>query len=59
MTHDVNAAILTGGQVLALRDGQVAWTGPASDLSDERILHGIFDTDFRLLEDPVTGLRIT
>jgi iron complex transport system ATP-binding protein len=58
VTHDVNTAILTGGQVLALKDGKVAWAGPASELPDEEILRGIFDTEFRFLEDPTTGLRI-
>jgi iron complex transport system ATP-binding protein len=58
VTHDVNAAILTGGQALALRDGQVAWSGPTKDLTSGQRLGHIFDATFRFLDDPVTGLRI-
>ena len=56
--HDVNAAMLTGGYVLALRDGEVAWTGLASELACERTLGRIFGATFRFLDDPVTGLRL-
>jgi iron complex transport system ATP-binding protein len=58
VTHDVNAAILTGGQALALRSGEVAWTGPTDELADERLLGDIFDAEFRFLDDPVTRLRL-
>lgn len=58
VTHDVNAAILAGGHVLALRQGEVAWIGPAADLACENTLALIFDAKFRFLEDPVTGLLL-
>lgn len=58
VTHDVNAALLTGGYVLALRDGEVAWSGPASELACERTLGRIFGATFRFLDDPVTNLRL-
>lgn len=58
VTHDVNAALLTGGQVLALREGEVAWQGPARELSQAGTLNHIFGATFRFLEDPVTGLRL-
>jgi len=58
VTHDVNSAILTGGYVLALRNGEVVWEGISRDLVSEQILGEIFDADFRFLDDPVTGLRI-
>jgi len=58
VTHDVNAAMLTGGHVLALRDGEVAWSGLASQLACEDTLGRVFGATFRLLEDPVTGLRL-
>lgn len=58
VTHDVNAAMLTGGYVLALRDGEVAWTGSASELACEHTLGRIFGATFRFLNDPVTGLRL-
>jgi ABC-type hemin transport system ATPase subunit len=50
--------MLTGGQVLALRDGAVAWTGPADALACEETLERVFGASFRFLDDPVTGLRL-
>jgi iron complex transport system ATP-binding protein len=58
VTHDVNAAIMTGGLALGLREGRVVWSGPTEDLACERQLAAIFDATFRLLDDPVTGLRL-
>jgi iron complex transport system ATP-binding protein len=58
VTHDVNAAMLTGGYILALRDGEVAWSGLASELACERTLGRIFGATFRFLDDPVTNLRL-
>lgn len=58
VTHDVNAAILTGGSVLALRDGAVIWSGPTEELACEERLAGIFDATFRFIDDPVTGQRL-
>jgi len=58
VTHDVNAALLTGGKVLALRDGAVAWCGSARELSQTDTLTRIFGASFRFLDDPVTGLRL-
>jgi iron complex transport system ATP-binding protein len=58
VTHDVNAAMLTGGHALALRDGKVAWTGSTGELASESTLGSIFGASFRFLDDPVTGLRL-
>jgi iron complex transport system ATP-binding protein len=58
VTHDVNTAILTGGHILALRHGEVAWSGLTEDLISEQILSDIFDAEFRFIDDPVTGLRL-
>lgn len=58
VTHDVNAAMLTGGHVLALRDGRVVWEGTARDLACGHTLHRIYGATFRFLDDPITGLRL-
>jgi iron complex transport system ATP-binding protein len=58
VTHDVNAALLTGGHSLALRHGEAAWSGPAEELACEERLKSIFDATFRFIDDPVTGLRL-
>lgn len=57
VTHDVNTAMSMGGQILALKAGEVCWTGPAKDLACEKRLKTIFDTSFRLIDDPVSGLQ--
>jgi len=58
VTHDVNAALLTGGHILALRGGTVAWSGTTVELAREDILEKIYGASFRFLDDPVTGLRL-
>ena len=58
VTHDVNAALLTGGHALALSGGRVAWAGPVEELACEKTLGSIFGASFRFLDDPVTGLRL-
>ena len=58
VTHDINSAILTGGNVLALRSGKVAYHGPVEGLVCEKQLRAIFDATFRFIDDPVTGARL-
>jgi len=58
VTHDVNTAIQAGGEVLALRNGEVAWIGHATELTQPGRLEAIFDTPFRFIEDPVSGLPL-
>lgn len=58
VTHDVNAAMLAGGSVVALREGENVWSGPANELACEGTLNEIFGASFRFLHDPVTGLRL-
>lgn len=58
VTHDVNAAMVAGGRVLALRCGGTVWQGPAAELGDTRVLTDIFGAHFRLLHDPVSGLQL-
>jgi len=47
VTHDVNAAALWADRVLALREGRVAWFGPAGDAMDNAVLGAVFDHEFR------------
>ncbi len=58
VTHDVNAAMVAGGQVLALRCGGPVWRGQAAALGNAEVLADIFGAQFRLLPDPVTGLQL-
>lgn len=58
VTHDVNAAFMAGGHILALREGRAVWSGLARDLACEKQLSQIFDATFRFIDDPETGLRL-
>jgi iron complex transport system ATP-binding protein len=46
VTHDINAAALWADEVLALKDGAVAWSGRAADAMDNRVLGAVFDHEF-------------
>jgi len=58
VTHDANAAALECQQVVALRDGQVAFAGSPAELMNARVLEGIYATPFRLVPHPDAGLPI-
>ena len=52
-THDLNQGVLQY-QALAL-EGVVAWWGAPRDLLAEGRLEDIYETRFRLVEEPETG----
>ena len=58
VTHDINAALRSDGNVMALRDGAVAYAGHVSGLVSGLRLEEVFGTRFIFLEDPETGLRV-
>ncbi len=58
VTHDINTALLTCDDVLALDNGVNAFTGKTSELLLQNRLETIFHTSFRLLDDPATGRKI-
>ncbi len=47
VTHDINSAALWADEILALREGRIAWSGPAEDAMDNRVLGAVFDHEFR------------
>jgi iron complex transport system ATP-binding protein len=55
VTHDINNAALSGGRVLALKEGAVLFSGSSSELMDNKVLNNIFGRDFLLAPHPETG----
>ncbi len=55
VTHDLNQGALQYDHVLALKDSVVAYSGRPADLLETGRLESIYDTPFRLLEEPETG----
>lgn len=55
VTHDVNAAMLTTTQTLALRNGRVVFDGPSRELAAAEQLERIYGTAFSLLETGGAG----
>ena len=48
VTHDVNAAVFAGDQVIALKNGAVAFDGSPDALLNENVLDSVYDTSFRI-----------
>ena len=58
VTHDINAAVLSSDDVIALRDGQVVFQGPPEALTSGTVLADLFDQEFHFVEHPVNGKRL-
>ena len=58
VTHDVNSAVLTSNDVLALKHGAVAFHGPPEALSQGDQLEKIYGTKFHFVQDTDSGLPI-
>lgn len=58
VTHDINSAVLTSRTVLALKDGVVAFCGPAQEFMNEGILWNIYEKSFSLMKHPLYGRTI-
>ncbi|MHC4945744.1 MAG: ABC transporter ATP-binding protein [Planctomycetota bacterium] len=58
VTHDINAAVLAGQRILALREGRLVCCRPAREIMDNEILREIYGKEFRFFEHPDTGERL-
>ena len=56
VTHDVNWAAIDSHRVVALRDGAVAFCGPAAQIMDAAVLETVYDTPFLLVDHPQTAM---
>nr|WP_278068752.1 ABC transporter ATP-binding protein [Edwardsiella ictaluri] len=50
--HDLNLALRYADHVIALKQGRVAFAGPAAALADERRLSELYQTPIRLTDHP-------
>jgi ABC-type cobalamin/Fe3+-siderophores transport system ATPase subunit len=52
VTHNINSAVLASRTVLALKEGSVAFYGPAGSFIDIEILQEIYEKPFVLVRHP-------
>ena len=58
VTHDVNRAVLDSDRIVAIREGEVVFCGPAAEVMDGDVLRRIYDTSFLLVDHPQARLRV-
>jgi iron complex transport system ATP-binding protein len=58
VTHDINHALLTGGKILALKEGMVVFCGNIGDIVRNGILESIYEKSFLFAHHPQTGASI-
>ncbi len=58
VTHDLNAAASRARRVLALREGRVAWFGPAAGFLEQAVLEPLFGKRFSFAVHPADGRRV-
>ena len=56
VTHDLNSTVASADEVIALKDGGVAFKGRPSELLQVEILSDIYGADFRLIAGGHRGL---
>ena len=54
VTHDLNGALAHFDRVLALREGEIRFDGPALKLADPAVLRDVFRHDFTILRHPTS-----
>ena len=57
VTHDINAAALSGGRIAALREGTLTFCGSSEEFMDAKTLGNIYGIWFHFVDHPVTGGR--
>ncbi len=58
VTHDINGAVLWSDQILALKQGRVAFSGTSTELMDNGVLSDIYGKQFLFTTHPQTGERL-
>ncbi|MCD6551510.1 MAG: ABC transporter ATP-binding protein [Thermotoga sp.] len=53
--HDINVASLLCDRIVVMKNGEIIKIGAPSDVLNERVLRSVFETEFVVLEHPVTG----
>jgi len=58
VTHDVNIAALESDRIVALREGEVVFCGPPSEIMAPDVLRRIYGTGLLLVDHPCAGLPV-
>jgi len=58
VTHDLSAAALESGRIVALREGSVVFCGEPSEIMQPDVLRRIYQSSFLLLDHPRAGLPV-
>jgi len=55
VTHDLNGAMLASNRIVALKDGQMVFSGTPEETMTERVLRTVYGASFLFADHPVTG----
>ena len=58
VSHDINQAAMISDRIIALKNGRIAFDGPAKDILCNACLEVIFDKTFTFASHPITGLPV-
>jgi iron complex transport system ATP-binding protein len=58
VTHDINAAAMAGGRVIALKEGTTVFCGESREFMTNNVLREIYGIGFHFVEHPVTGDKL-
>ena len=58
VTHDINAAALTSDRLLAIRDGELVFSGPPAEVMTNDVLSRIYGKAFTFITHPQTGQKL-
>lgn len=53
--HDLNLAARYGDHLIAMKDGEVAASGPPAEVLTEQLVEEVFGMPCRIIDDPVSG----
>jgi iron complex transport system ATP-binding protein len=57
-SHDINFAARFCPRLVLLKQGRIVADGPTAEVFTESILGEVYETDLRVIDDPVTGGRL-
>lgn len=58
VTHDINMAVMFSGRIIAIKAGEVIFSGTGQELMNNETLEAIYDRSFLFANHPQTGGRI-
>lgn len=58
VTHDINAAAVNAGRIVALKNGQIVFNGSAGEFMCNNVLKRVYDKSFVFATHPQTGVPV-